>query len=65
VAKTLEHFREEVRQAGRDPAEVETNIQIMDTGNLDKLKHTATWVFSGLPSAGPWICGTSRRRSCP
>ena len=39
VAKTLEHFREEVRQAGRDPAEVETNIQIMDTGNLDKLKH--------------------------
>ena len=38
VASTLEAFREEVRQAGRDPASVEINIQIMDTSNLDKLK---------------------------
>lgn len=38
VAVTLEAFREEVRQAGRDPDSVEINIQIMDTSNLDKLK---------------------------
>ncbi len=38
VATTLEAFRGEVREAGRDPAEVEINIQIMDTGNLDRLK---------------------------
>ncbi|MDG1389923.1 MAG: LLM class F420-dependent oxidoreductase [Halioglobus sp.] len=38
VAKTVESFREEVRQAGRDPADIDINIQIMDTGNLDKLK---------------------------
>lgn len=31
-------FREEVRAAGRDPTCVEVNIQIMDLGNLDKLK---------------------------
>ena len=38
VAATLAEFREEVKQAGRDPGEVEINIQIMDTANLDKLK---------------------------
>ena len=38
VATTLAEFREEVREAGRDPGEVEFNIQIMDTANLDKLK---------------------------
>jgi len=38
VASTLAQFREEVKQAGRDPADVEINIQIMDIGNLDKLK---------------------------
>ena len=36
--KTVESFREEVKQAGRDPADIDINIQIMDTGNLDKLK---------------------------
>jgi probable F420-dependent oxidoreductase len=38
IPKTLEEFREEVRRAQRDPAEVEINIQIMDTDNLDRLK---------------------------
>ena len=38
VAATLAAFREEVRQAGRDAEDVEINIQIMDTSNLDKLK---------------------------
>lgn len=38
VATTLAEFREEVRRAGRDPDDIEINIQIMDTGNLDKLK---------------------------
>jgi probable F420-dependent oxidoreductase len=38
VATTLAEFREEVKQAGRDPADVEINIQIMDTGNLERLK---------------------------
>ncbi|PLW68947.1 LLM class F420-dependent oxidoreductase [Pseudohalioglobus lutimaris] len=38
VAETLAAFREEVKEAGRDPSEIEINIQIMDTSNLDKLK---------------------------
>lgn len=38
VDRALEEFRNEVREAGRDPDEIEINIQIMDTGNLDKLK---------------------------
>jgi probable F420-dependent oxidoreductase len=38
VAQTLAAFREEVKAAGRDPQDVEINIQIMDTGNLDMLK---------------------------
>ena len=38
VATTLAEFREEVRSAGREPEDIEINIQIMDTGNLDKLK---------------------------
>lgn len=38
VATTLDEFREEVKRAGRDPAQVQVNIQIMDTANLDKLK---------------------------
>jgi probable F420-dependent oxidoreductase len=38
VAETLAVFREEVKAAGRNPEEVEINIQIMDTSNLDKLK---------------------------
>lgn len=38
VATTLAEFREEVIAAGRDPDEIEINIQIMDTSNLDKLK---------------------------
>ena len=38
IPKTLEEFREEVRRAQRDTADVEINIQIMDTDNLDKLK---------------------------
>ncbi len=36
--ETLAAFREEVKQVGRNPDEIEINIQIMDTGNLDKLK---------------------------
>ena len=39
VAESIATFREQVRAAGRDPASVEINIQIMDTNNLDKLKH--------------------------
>jgi probable F420-dependent oxidoreductase len=39
VAKELSAFREMVRRADRDPADVEINLQIMDTQNLDKLKH--------------------------
>ncbi len=39
VAAELSAFRELVRRAGRDPADVEINLQIMDTQNLDKLKH--------------------------
>ncbi len=38
VASTLEAFREEVKEAGRNPDEIEINIQIMDNRNLDKLK---------------------------
>ena len=38
VAASIAAFREEVRAAGRDPGCVEINIQIMDLGNLDKLK---------------------------
>ena len=38
VAASIAAFREEVRAAGRDPGGVEINIQIMDLGNLDKLK---------------------------
>lgn len=38
VRATLATFHEEVKQADRDPAEIEINLQIMDTGNLDKLK---------------------------
>jgi probable F420-dependent oxidoreductase len=38
VAQTLQAFRQEVGEAGRDPEEVEINIQIMDTANLDRLK---------------------------
>jgi probable F420-dependent oxidoreductase len=38
VAASLAGFREEVAAAGRNPDDVEINIQIMDTANLDKLK---------------------------
>jgi probable F420-dependent oxidoreductase len=38
VAESVAAFREEVRQAGRDPDAVAINIQIMDTVNLDRLK---------------------------
>ena len=38
VAASIAAFREEVQAAGRDPGCVEINIQIMDLGNLDKLK---------------------------
>lgn len=38
VAETVASFREEVKQAGRDPDDIEINIQIMDTSNLDRLK---------------------------
>ena len=38
VPSALKDFHEDVKQAGRDPADIEINIQIMDTSNLDKLK---------------------------
>ncbi len=38
VATTLVEFREQVKEAGRNPDDVAVNIQIMDTSNLDKLK---------------------------
>ncbi len=38
VATALAEFKEEVKQAGRNADDVEINIQIMDTANLDKLK---------------------------
>jgi len=39
VGANLASFREEVVAAGRDPATVQINLQIMDTANLDRLKH--------------------------
>jgi probable F420-dependent oxidoreductase len=39
VAESVAAFRESVTAAGRSPAEVEINMQIMDTGNLDRLKY--------------------------
>ena len=38
VEASIAAFREQVKEAGRDPDAVEITIQIMDTGNLDKLK---------------------------
>jgi probable F420-dependent oxidoreductase len=38
VENTLKEFKEEVKAAGRSPEDIEINIQIMDTTNLDKLK---------------------------
>ena len=38
VAESVASFKELVKAAGRDPDQVEINIQIMDTLNLDKLK---------------------------
>ncbi len=38
VAQSLAAFREKVKEAGRSPDDVEINIQIMDTSNMDKLK---------------------------
>ena len=38
VQTTLNEFREEVKAAGRSPEDIEINIQIMDTSNLDRLK---------------------------
>ena len=38
VAQSVANFKELVKQAGRNPDNVEINIQIMDTQNLDKLK---------------------------
>jgi hypothetical protein len=38
VAESLASFRELVKAAGRNPDDVEINIQIMDTSNLDRLK---------------------------
>ena len=38
IAASIAAFREEVRAAGRDPDQVEINVQFMDVGNLDKLK---------------------------
>ena len=38
VAASIVAFKAQVREAGRDPDDVEINIQIMDTGNMDKLK---------------------------
>ena len=37
--KEIAAFRESVRTHGRDPADVEINVQIMDTSNLDRLKY--------------------------
>ncbi|MCY4276885.1 MAG: TIGR03619 family F420-dependent LLM class oxidoreductase [Gammaproteobacteria bacterium] len=39
VAATIAEFKQQVEDAGRDPASVEINLQVMDTKNLDKLKH--------------------------
>ena len=38
IAKSIANFRELVKAAGRNPSDVEINIQIMDTQNLDRLK---------------------------
>lgn len=38
VAESVATFREEVKAAGRNPEDVDINIQIMDTRNLGKLK---------------------------
>ncbi len=38
VALTVAAFKEEIQEVGRNPEEVEINIQIMDTSNLDRLK---------------------------
>ncbi len=38
VATALSDFKELVKEAGRDPSDVQINIQIMDTTNLDALK---------------------------
>ena len=38
VAATLNAFKQEVRAAGRNPEDIEINIQIMGPFNLDKLK---------------------------
>ena len=38
VQTALNDFREEVKNAGRDPSAIQINIQIMDITNLDKLK---------------------------
>ena len=38
VATALADFKELVKEAGRDPSDVQINIQIMDTTDLDKLK---------------------------
>lgn len=38
VVNTVATFKEEIREAGRSPDDVEINIQILDTSNLDKLK---------------------------
>lgn len=38
VTASIDSFRDEVTAAGRNPDEVEINVQIMDTQNLDKLK---------------------------
>ena len=39
VSDAIKGFRQLVEEAGRDPNGVEINIQIMNTGNLDKLKY--------------------------
>ncbi len=38
VAQSVASFKELVKAAGRHPQDVEINIQIMDTSNLDRLK---------------------------
>jgi alkanesulfonate monooxygenase SsuD/methylene tetrahydromethanopterin reductase-like flavin-dependent oxidoreductase (luciferase family) len=43
VKVSLASFREEVTKAGRDPEQVAINIQIMDSANLDNLKHYRDW----------------------
>ncbi|MEP5763347.1 MAG: LLM class flavin-dependent oxidoreductase, partial [Halieaceae bacterium] len=38
IAQDVTRFKELVAEQGRDPETVAINLQIMDTGNLDKLK---------------------------